>query len=57
MVEFPNAAADPEAVVVKFAHAPVALPTVSTSVGLLVVAGFTLGDRVTAPYMLPAIVK
>ena len=41
MVEFPYAAADPETVVVEFAHAPVALPAVSTPVGLLVVAGFT----------------
>ena len=34
MVELTNTASNPETVMIKLAHTPVAVPTVSTSVGL-----------------------
>jgi hypothetical protein len=41
MVEFSDAAADPEAVVVKFPYAAVAVPAVATPVWLDYLADFT----------------
>ena len=41
MVQFPDAATNPEAMMVKFANTAVALPTVSTAEGLEYLASFT----------------